>query len=518
MISLKLYNIFFLICILTSLSPYNVLAQNNNDKEIQTIISLLDHISKDYPLVIKEGLVLNEIEYAEMQEFSKIVYDLTGKMTFSTKEKALMLSHILNLQELIQKKEPFLKIDSVIKSLKKEIIKTSGYKTAPAVWTDTNGGQKSLTHAEGSSDNPLKIASAYLISALKNYKEGKNKTARQDALAAYLEGIEPAEARLKTYAPTISSKLEQQMLQVRLAIEQNKNNFEVENEINGALSLIVDAEQVMENNSLSYWLTFVLSASILLREGIEAFLIIVLILALIRSSGAKKAKRWIHGGWITAIIMGVAGWFFSGWLINISGQNREIMEGLISLVAVIILAFVGFWLHNNSQAEKWKIFVEEKIGKQLQKEKMLGLAFFSFMVVFREAFESILFLQAINLETIPLNKSAIGFGVLAAFGLIAILGLLFLRYSKKIPVRQLFRYSSWGISLLAVILLGKGIHSIQESGWISITDFPVLVHVDWLGIYPTIETTVSQLILVSAVLVLYYLSSCKFKFHSNSNP
>jgi high-affinity iron transporter len=194
------------------------------------------------------------------------------------------------------------------------------------------------------------------------------------------------------------------------------------------------------------------------------------------------------------------------------------MEGLISLTAVIILAFVGFWLHNNSQAEKWKIFVEEKIGKQLQKDKMLGLAFFSFMVVFREAFESILFLQAINLETIPLNKSAIGFGVLAAIVLIAILGFLFLRYSKKIPVRQLFRYSSWGISLLAVILLGKGIHSIQESGWISITDFPVLVHIDWLGIYPTIETTVSQLILVSAVLTLYYLSSCRCKFHSISNP
>ena len=211
--------------------------------------------------------------------------------------------------------------------------------------------------------------------------------------------------------------------------------------------------------------------------------------------------------------MGIAGWFLSGWLINISGQNREIMEGVISLVAVIILAFVGFWLHNNSQAEKWRIFVEEKIGKQLQKEKMFGLAFFSFMVVFREAFESILFLQAINLETIPLNKSAIGFGVLAASGLIALLGFLFLRYSKKIPVRQLFRYSSWGISLLAVILLGKGIHSIQESGWISITDSPIFIHLDWLGIYPTIETLVSQLILSVAVLALYYSSSRMWKFH-----
>ncbi|MGV8946942.1 MAG: FTR1 family iron permease [Lutibacter sp.] len=510
----KRYHIFIIICILNFLSPYNILANDNNNKDTQTIIYLLEHMSKDYPVVIQDGLVLNESEYVEMQEFSKIVYELTNKMNFSAEEKAILLSHIVNLQELIQNKEPFSKVEPAISFLKKEIIATSGFKIITA---DENSEQELSTQTKTSSDNALKTANTYLMSALKNYKEGKNEIARKDALAAYLEGVEPVEAGLKTYAPDISTKLEQQMFQVRRAIEQNKSYLEVENEINSAFSLIVDAEQVMGNNSLSYWLTFVLSASILLREGLEAFLIIVLILALIRSSGAKKAKKWIHGGWITAVIMGFAGWFFSGWIINISGQNREIMEGLISLLAVIILAFVGFWLHNNSQVGKWKIFVEEKIGKQLQKEKMYGLAFFSFMVVFREAFESILFLQAINLETTALNKSAIGFGVLAAFGLIALFGVLFLKYSKKLPVRQLFRYSSWGILVLAIILMGKGVHSIQESGWISITNSPIFVHVDWLGIYPTIETTVSQLVLFSAVLTMYYISSYKYKLHANAS-
>lgn len=518
MIIRKLNYLFILICILISLNPNKVLAKNDNKEEVEIIIHLLDHMYKDYPLVIKDGIVLNKSEYVEMQEFSKIVYSLTDKINFSTKEKTLLLSHILNLQMLIQNKESFLKVDSNIKFLKKEIIKRRGYKTTTTVGTDTNGDLKFSTHLESSSENSLKIATDYLISALKNYNEGENKTARQNALAAYLEGVEPIEARLRTYAPEFLSKLEQQMLQVRQAIEQNKNKFIVEKEVNGALALIEEANQVMGNSSLSYWLTFILSASILLREGLEAFLIIVLILALTQTSGVKKAKTWIHGGWMVAVAMGTAGWFLSGWLINISGQSREIMEGLISLFAVIILSFVGFWLHNNSHAEKWKTFVEEKIEKQLQKGKMYGLAFFSFMVVFREAFESILFLQAINLETIPLNKSAIGFGVIAAFGLIALLGFLFLRYSKKIPVRQLFRYSSWGISLLAVILLGKGIHSIQESGWISLTESPIFVHIDWLGIYPTIETIVSQLILLCTLLGLYYIGIHKWKLHSNFNP
>lgn len=205
--------------------------------------------------------------------------------------------------------------------------------------------------------------------------------------------------------------------------------------------------------------------------------------------------------------MGVAGWFLSDWIIGISGENREIMEGMISLVAVIVLAFVGFWLHNHSHSKKWKKFIEKKVGAQLKGEKMIGLAFFSFMVVFREAFESILFLQAIGLETQSGDQSSIGFGVLAAFTLIGLLAFLFLKYSKKIPVRQLFRYSSWVITLLAVILMGKDIHAIQEAGWLSVTGFPIFLKIDWLGIYPTTETLVAQVILFSFLLLLYYLSN-----------
>ena len=89
----------------------------------------------------------------------------------------------------------------------------------------------------------------------------------------------------------------------------------------------------------------------MLREGLEAFLIIALILALIKTSGSKKALPYVHCGWIMAILTGIAGWFLSDWIIGISGKNREIMEGLISLVAVIVLAFVGFWLHNHSHSK-----------------------------------------------------------------------------------------------------------------------------------------------------------------------
>lgn len=368
-----------------------------------------------------------------------------------------------------------------------------------------------LAPTEEAAVNSLSIAKDNLNNALKNYSEGNNALARTNALMAYLEGIEPVEARLTANDPAFTIQIEQQMLNVRQAIEQDKGVDAVTTEIEKAFTLIEQADQLMKDHKLNYWLTFLLAASIMLREGLEAFLILAVVLALIRTSGVKKALPWLHGGWITAVVLGVAGWFLSDYIIQFGGKNREIMEGLISLFAVVVLISVGFWLHNHSHAQKWKGFIENKIGKLLQKDKMFGLAAFSFMVVFREAFEVILFLQAINIESEPENKSAIALGVLAAVVCITAMVYLFQKYSKRIPVRQLFRYSSWVIVLLAIILMGKGFHSLQESGWISVTGYPSLFRIDWLGFYPTRETILAQVGLIVVIMVTYVINNHRAK-------
>ncbi len=619
------------------------ISAKEKDNNIQSVIHLLDYLSKDYPMAVRDGKVIDNAEYAEMQEFSAKIFNLSQKIKLPPESGRSILSDLSDLKILVRDKASSRKIKDLAEQAKWAIIQATSYEVAPLNWPDNAKGQSlylqncmqchgpkgagngplanglkpapanflkdslmadlspfeayntvklgvegtamrafseltdkeawdlafyvkslrfqkqkidsvslkkifdqefgniSLKNVATLSDNELMnklgsdiqgqkklkalrifsptgklsqssltVARDYLHQALLNYKNGKKDEARQKALAAYLEGIEPVEVRLKANDPAFTSLLEQKMMNVRQAIEQGRNSSEVENKINSALSTIDSAEKMMKDEKLNYWLSFFLAASIMLREGLEAFLIIALILALIRSTPkAKKALPYIHGGWITAILMGVAGWFLSDWIIAISGQNREIMEGMISLIAVIVLAFVGFWLHDHSHSKKWKEFIEKKVGTQLKGEKMIGLAFFSFMVVFREAFESILFLQAIGLETQSGDQSSIGFGVLAAFALIGLLAFLFLKYSRKIPVRQLFRYSSWVITLLAVILIGKGIHAIQEAGWLSVTGFPVSFKMDWLGIYPTLESVISQMILLSILLFLYYLSNYK---------
>tara|TARA_R110001592_G_scaffold131360_3_gene345093 strand:- start:2821 stop:4770 length:1950 start_codon:yes stop_codon:yes gene_type:complete len=621
-------------------STLNVSAKEK-DNNIQSVIHLLDYLSKDYPMAVSNGKILNTTEYAEMQEFSEKIYDFAKAIKFPTEFGQSILSDLNNLKTLVQNKAPSKEIKDLAEKVKWTLIKVTGYEVTPKNWPDKKSGKslylKNCIQCHGSkgdgngsiaiglkpaptnflndslmanlspfeafntiklgvqgtamsafteltdkeawdlafflkslrfqkqkidsislkkifalefgntwlkdvttlSDNELInklgqetqakrklqalrifspsakqskssliIAKDYLDQALTSYKNGNKFEARQKALAAYLEGIEPVEIRLKANDPKFTSELEQKMMNVRQVIEQGKNSIEVESKIKGALLAIDSAEKMMKDKKLNYGLSFFLAASIMLREGLEAFLIIALILALIRSTpGAKKALPYIHGGWISAILIGVVGWFLSDWVIAISGKNREVMEGLISLVAVIVLIFVGFWLHNHSHSKKWKEFIEKKIGAKLKGEKMIGLAFFSFIIVFREAFESILFLQAIGLETQSGDQSSIGFGVLAAFALIVLLAFLFLKYSKRIPVRQLFRYSSWVITLLAVILMGKGVHAIQEAGWLSITGLPIFLKIEWLGIYPTLESIISQMVLLGILILLYYLSN-----------
>ncbi|WP_245842718.1 FTR1 family protein [Pontibacter ummariensis] len=359
--------------------------------------------------------------------------------------------------------------------------------------------------------NSLHLARQLLGESLQAYQNGSRPLARQKALAAYLEGIEPVEAQLQANNSAFVSKLEQQMFQLRNAIENNEPANVVEEDVKASLALVSEAISLLEDTKLTFWLSFILSASILLREGIEAFLIIAVMLTIIQAAGIKKALPWVHGGWITAVLLGFAGWYLSDLLLKLSGQDREVLEGVVALFAVVVLLYVGFWLHSNSHAKQWKVFIEKKVTKLVKTENMLGLAAFSFMAVFREAFESVLFLQAIKLETSPENQSSIGLGVLAAFIIIAVLVVLFLKYAQKIPVRQLFRYSAWMVTLLAVILLGKGIHSIQESGLFSATMFPFQFRVEWLGIYPTLETMAGQAALLAIIFSFWYMNGLKAK-------
>lgn len=359
--------------------------------------------------------------------------------------------------------------------------------------------------------NSLPVARENLQKALEFYKKGNKEMARSLAISAYLEGIEPVEARLRNADNNFVPKIETQMFKVRQAIDQNKSAEQLSLEIQKANDLINQADTLLQDQKMGYGLTFLIAMSIVLREGLEAFLILAVILALIKATGAKKALPWVHGGWITALICGVIGWFTAGYILKFGGKNREILEGGVSILAVIILVSAGFWMHNKTYAAKWTHFIKDKIGGMLQKDRMFGLAAFSFVIVFREAFEVILFLQALSLEATSSGNTSILLGTVAAVVSIFIIGWIFLKYTKKIPLHQIFKWSSFLIVILAIVLMGKGIHSLQESGLVSVTNLSFVPRIEWLGVYSSLECVLSQLGLIILIVIVYFVNKRKME-------
>lgn len=346
----------------------------------------------------------------------------------------------------------------------------------------------------------LEIARTFLDRALETYRAGDVTIARQFALRAYLEGVEPVEPALDARDRKFTIALERDLMRVRTEIEDRADIDDVAGAILAAHETVDDAAQVLQAGGGSFWFSFFVAASIMLREGLEAFLIILAILSVLRAAGQKRASRWVHAGWLTALGIGVAGWFLTDLLLQISGAQREIMEGVIALAAVAVLFYVGFWLHSMTEARKWKAFIEDRVLRTLGTGSLVGLFFIAFFAVFREAFESVLFLSALTLEQGDGQQSAVAIGAITALALVIGLAPLALKYSVRIPIRSLFRYSSVVIGILCVVLAGKGIHSLQEAGILPISFTWSWLRVDLLGVYPTVETILAQAIILVALL------------------
>jgi high-affinity iron transporter len=356
------------------------------------------------------------------------------------------------------------------------------------------------------SDNTLTKALALLKKSQKAYDSKNYSQARRYALDAYLDGVEPVESQIRASDPELIKKVETEMLAVRSAVQNRVEEQQFEAKIQSATLAIRDAQNILSNQKYSFWVNFLLAASILLREGLEAFLIIMVILSVLRSVEANHAAKFVHGGWVAALLAGIGGWFLIQSLIGFSSLQRELMEGIGALVAVVMLLYIGFWMHSKTHAAQWSRFIKEKVHGLLSEESIWGLALLSFIVVFREAFESIIFLSSISLKSAGSNAGI--FAALIAIALlIAVIGYIFNRITKKIPVRQLFRYSSIMLAVLAVILIGKGIRSLQEAGYIDIGSLPFHWSIPTLGLYATWPTILAQVAIISVIGGLWYYSN-----------
>lgn len=369
----------------------------------------------------------------------------------------------------------------------------------------------SVLRSLNSSDHPQKknnLAHAIelLNSAAAAYKANNHEKAQTLALNAYLHGVEPMENQIKASNPSLVPQIENKMIDVRSAIKQKKSIKTLNDKIKIATASIVQAQNLLNNQDYSFWFTFMMAASILLREGLEAVLIILVIISVLKSMGAERSLKFVHGGWLTALILGITSWFFAESLIQMSSLQREMMEGIGSLIAVGMLLYIGFWLHNKTHASQWTKFVKEKITRLVDEKNQWGLAFLAFVVVFREAFESVIFLSSVSIKSTTAGDSGIIAGAVSALAAVFLMAILIVKFSKRLPIKSVFQYSALIMAILAIVLAGKGIHEFQEAGYLGIYSLPSLPNLPILGLYPTLFTIAAQIVIAGFIFLLWQYS------------
>jgi high-affinity iron transporter len=352
--------------------------------------------------------------------------------------------------------------------------------------------------------DPLDIALQRLNAAHQAYSEGEYKLAQEYAVSAYLDGFELAENALDAYDPKLRTNIEATMMQFRQLTAQSMQEAELAETLSLATIQLEQAKTMLSEDSLSDATLFSASLVILLREGLEALLVVLALVTVLVKTERRDAVKYVHAGWLAALAGGLLTWWAAQSLVSISGASREIMEGVAALLAAVVLFYVGFWMHSKTQADNWQTYIRDNIHRHLSSGALWGIASLSFIAVYREVFETVLFYQSLMTQSLPSQIFSISSGFFAGVAILVIIAYAMVKISYRLPIRQFFSFSTYLMLGLSFVLAGKAIAALQEADIISISRLPFDFSLSWLGVYPTWEGMMTQLLIVvvSSIIIM----------------
>ena len=327
-----------------------------------------------------------------------------------------------------------------------------------------------------------------LLSALRLGQQGDREGARRAVISAYLDGFEPHEPGLRARDPALVRQIEAEFVAVRTGLDQGDA---------GAAAARLDAllAKADAKGPGGGLVAFVAALAIALREGVEAALLVAAMLALLRKSGREGDARAVHLGWMSALGAGAVTWWLSGVLLGgVSGAHRELVEGALQLVTAALLLYASHWLLAAASARKLVGFLAAKTLAAGSALVVLGL---TFAAVYREMFETVLFFRGLLLEA-PDSHGAVAAGALVGLFALGLLVALFQKLGRRLKPRPLLLTCGVLLCLLAVLMVGNGVRSLQEVGLLPLTVWGGF-QLPALGVYATREGLLSQALVLLAL-------------------
>ena len=247
---------------------------------------------------------------------------------------------------------------------------------------------------------------------------------------------------------------------------------------------------------------------ILLREGLEAILVVAAVIAYLVKAGMRDRVKFIYAGILLGLVgSGVVAVLFAV-LYDSSDSHQEILEGVVALIAMAMLLFTSNWMLSKSSVSAWNAYVKDKTEASISTGGFWALASLSFLAVFREGAETVLFYEALFTMN-PSGSASIWQGFAAAAICLVVIFLLIRFTSVKIPLRPFFAITSVIMAVLVVIFAGGGVHALVEGDVVPASYVPGWPTYDYLGLYPYKQTVVAQVVMATVVIVLFIVSAVR---------
>ena len=345
----------------------------------------------------------------------------------------------------------------------------------------------------------LDYTATTLDKSLAAFRNGEHEQAYDLSVAAYLEGFELVESSLDNVDANVRKDTEKALMAYRQSLQDGLPIEQVQLRLDLAKGKLAESAGLLGSDGLSWSLSYISGLLILLREGLEAILVLAAILAFLRNTGQQSAVRSVNVGWGLALLAGLATWALAAYVIDVSGAQRELLEGCTALFASVMVLWLGVWMHDRRHAAAWQDYIKSSL---VGGGGRFGFAMLAFFSVYRELFEVILFYETLWLQAGPAGHNAVLAGGATALVLLVGLAWVILRGSAKLPLALFFGINAALLCALSVVFAGHGVKALQEAGIFG-TRPVAFFDFDWLGIHADAYSLSAQAVAILAIVVLY---------------
>lgn len=365
-------------------------------------------------------------------------------------------------------------------------------------------------YGQGTEVQEANITLPGFITLLEQTKESITKhdqTAALSAIGKVRESWLSVEGNVVAQSASVYSDSERDMVVANAMI----TNQEYDKAAQIMNNMIAYLTPLAEKTSYTYWD----AAMIPIREGLEALLVVGALLAFVKKSESRTGARWVWSGVIAGLLLSavlavIVKFVFSS---GAFGTNNFLIGGWTGIFAAVMLLYMSYWLHSNSNVKQWNAYIKAKTQNALTSGRIVSLGVLSFLAIFREGTETVLFIIGMVNQ---ISVQQLLLGILVGLGILAVITFLMLYVGMKLPIRPFFMVSSLIVFYLCLKFAGLGIHSLQLAGTIPTSNSSMLPSIQFLGFFPSWESAIPQIVI--AVGAIAFLIGRKLKKKMAEQP